>query len=628
MRPTPSWNIRRSAYAVCLAAASVGVLAARVELGVERVRHRVVTAPVSAAGTTLTVQVPELPRLAGTRAAVVARLRGPGAAARIVMSLDGEPVADTTVPASGERRVDWSFVAPSGPGHQVALTGDLAGWTLLYLEIANVHGFSRGIIDFAIVPGGRPRLPVAPGWLLALAGLGALALAPRPDWPRPGPIRVLHRVASAAVLAAFATAVVTEWVSRFAVVLSLHTFVLGAAVLYAEPLARVWRGWRHLGRLRKAALLLPHLLLTAMFIWCIAGFYDPATGFTSFVQFGQEFGPRALPVLSDVPHATEPGWGYDGQFYAQLALDPLLQQSGALRVALDSPEYRGRRILFPAMAWVLGLGRPRLVLQVYSLLNVASWIVLACLLLRWLPAGSGRTLAAWAACLFNPGLLGSVRSALPDGPSVLLLVVGLVAVERHRPWLAGLLLGVSGLGRETNLLGGAMLLPSRWHRQDLARLAGRALVLLLPLGLWVAYLKTRGLPPDMSGARNFGWPLVAYVGKWVSTIGALRLGADHYIWLSLLSGVALTTQAVVLAVRRKWSSPWWRLGAAYALFGLVLGPAVWEGHPGAAPRVLVPMTIAFNVLLPGSRLFWPLWILGNLSLVHGLEAIRVPWLWS
>jgi hypothetical protein len=151
----------------------------------------------------------------------------------------------------------------------------------------------------------------------------------------------------------------------------------------------------------------------------------------------------------------------------------------------------------------------------------------------------------------------------------------------------------------------------------------------VPLGLWVVYLKTRGLPPaDWGGSRNFAWPLAAYIEKWVSTVGALRTDADHYVWFSLLSCVALTVQAVVLAVHRNWSSPWWRLGATYALFGLVLGPAVWEGHPGAAVRVLLPMTIAFNVLLPRSRLFWPLWIIGNLSLVHGLEAIRVPWLWS
>lgn len=38
---------------------------------------------------------------------------------------------------------------------------------------------------------------------------------------------------------------------------------------------------------------------------------------------------------------------------------------------------------------------------------------------------------------------------------------------------------------------------------------------------------------------------------------------------------------------------------------------------GGADRVLLPMTIAFNVLLPTRRWFWPLWALGNLTVAHG-----------
>jgi hypothetical protein len=26
--------------------------------------------------------------------------------------------------------------------------------------------------------------------------------------------------------------------------------------------------------------------------------------------------------------------------------------------------------------------------------------------------------------------------------------------------------------------------------------------------------------------------------------------------------------------------------------------------------------------------FWPLWMLGNVNLLHGLEVIRAPWLWQ
>jgi hypothetical protein len=61
---------------------------------------------------------------------------------------------------------------------------------------------------------------------------------------------------------------------------------------------------------------------------------------------------------------------------------------------------------------------------------------------------------------------------------------------------------------------------------------------------------------------------------------------------------------------------------------LVLGDAVWEGHPAAVGRILLPMTVAFNVLLPRVRwaLFLPLLVLGNASVVVGLDAMKVPWL--
>ena len=57
---------------------------------------------------------------------------------------------------------------------------------------------------------------------------------------------------------------------------------------------------------------------------------------------------------------------------------------------------------------------------------------------------------------------------------------------------------------------------------------------------------------------------------------------------------------------------------------VVLGPDVWGGYPGAALRVVLPMTIAFNLLLPRTRRFWPLAILGNLSVWYGLDALGVP----
>src|SRR5262249_6289635 len=125
------------------------------------------------------------------------------------------------------------------------------------------------------------------------------------------------------------------------------------------------------------------------------------------------------------------------------------------------------------------------------------------------------------------------------------------------------------------------------------------------------------------GTRNFAWPLAAWIGKWAASFEALRTESDKLLAATtLLSVLALTAQAAYLIVRRRPEDAWWRAGAGYAALFLVLGGAVWEGHPGAAPRVLLPLTLAFNVLCARHRV--PLWwlITGNLAVAAGLLAMK------
>ena len=89
--------------------------------------------------------------------------------------------------------------------------------------------------------------------------------------------------------------------------------------------------------------------------------------------------------------------------------------------------------------------------------------------------------------------------------------------------------------------------------------------------------------------------------------------------------IALTVQAAVLLARREWPLPWWRIGIGYVVLLAVAGAAVWEGPPPAITRVALPMTIAFNVLLPRGRWFWPLLVLGNLNVPDGV-VLLMPWL--
>ena len=325
---------------------------------------------------------------------------------------------------------------------------------------------------------------------------------------------------------------------------------------------------------------------------------------------------------------TDSPAGYDGQFYAQLAFDPLLLDPETAD-ALDTPSYRARRLLVPAAAFVLGAGYPPLIIQIYALLNVACWLLLAWLLAVRLPPTSPAAVAMWLGCMLSQGMMVSMRLSLTDGPSMLVLALAAVAIEDRRPWLGAGVLGLAGLARETHILGALGLpLPSR-DRRDIAAWVARGALVAAPIAVWIGILWLRGFEAG-SGARNFAPPFVAYVGKWADTLTRLRAAELHpFAWFSLCALIALPTQALVLVwqARARWQSFWWPTGIAYACLMAVLGPAVWEGDPGAVTRALLPMTFAFNLLLPRGPAFWPLLVLGNLNLAHSLADIGVPLPW-
>jgi hypothetical protein len=91
---------------------------------------------------------------------------------------------------------------------------------------------------------------------------------------------------------------------------------------------------------------------------------------------------------------------------------------------------------------------------------------------------------------------------------------------------------------------------------------------------------------------------------------------DGLVLLGLLS------QFCFFAFRIRWRDPWWRVGASFAVLMAFLGDAVWEGYPSAAPRVLLPMTLAFNILVP-RRAWWPILLLaGNLGVLGSGELLK------
>ena len=321
----------------------------------------------------------------------------------------------------------------------------------------------------------------------------------------------------------------------------------------------------------------------ALFLWICSQFYLPGQGFSYLIQFGSRNHDQYLPELRAVNHYEIQGMeGYDGQAYAQLAMRPDVR-SPALARAVDDLPYRARRILLSWTAYLIAGGDPVRALHVFAVQNLVAWLALAVLLWRWFPLNGWGNFGRWAGVLFCFGLCTSVRGSLVDGPSLLLIAGAAALVESGRTWLGAGLLGLAGLAKDTNLMAGAALLPAGEPRASWRRAWLQGALAALPLLAWTLLL-AHWLGTSSAGVRNFGFPLEAYWGKWMATLEEWgSRGFNFQTRGDLLVLVALTTQALFIAMRPRVRELWWRIGAAYAFLMVFLGRAVWEGFPGRRP---------------------------------------------
>ena len=364
-----------------------------------------------------------------------------------------------------------------------------------------------------------------------------------------------------------------------------------------------------------------YVLASALFAVLVLVKFSPQTGFTSLIRFGETWQDHRHSALRDLPLATVPqSNGYDGQFYAQIALDPLLH-SRELTTVIDAPAYRARRILLPATAAVLGIGHPGWTLQAYALLNVLCWFALAWLLYRQIGNRDWTGFARWAGCMFGVGVLDSVRQSLVDLPALLLLVLAAIAHAQARPARSISWLALANLTKETTLLGTLALQigpePSEARRWSHPLLG--FFLAALPLALWSGYVQLQFHDlPGGSGLGNFSWPFLGALTQARYALREMSFGDfDGRYSFSVLAMLGFATQCWFLWRTPQPNFPWWRIGVAYASLLPFLSFWVWSGY-WAACRAVLPLTVAFNLLLPANRWFWPLWIAGNISLLHGV----------
>ncbi len=347
---------------------------------------------------------------------------------------------------------------------------------------------------------------------------------------------------------------------------------------------------------------------------------------TRFINIGSELNLRGIAAWRAAPKYMDPDpadrWGFDGQYYAEIALDPFLRDPGLPR-AMDSVPYRARRILLPWLAALGGLGRPSWVLNAYAALNPLFWIAFAVLAVRLFRPHGWRGLAGLAAMLLTCGVVESLRRSLTDFPAFVLMT-GAVLAGGCRG--AGLL-ALAGLTREVDILGLAGLLETRppWKR-TLARDLALAALAAAPMALWFAYLAWRFRMHTSVDSDNLDWPFRAIAAKLASEGSVIRREGIHWIRSyrnyelhALLTIVSTLTQCFYLVRHPAWGSRLWRMAMPFALLFVCISGLAWEDH-FTVTRHALPFTLAFNALLaarPPRR--WLAWfVLGNCFVPYGI----------
>jgi hypothetical protein len=274
--------------------------------------------------------------------------------------------------------------------------------------------------------------------------------------------------------------------------------------------------------------------------------------------------------------------GYDGEFVYAIALDGLEATD-----QLDNPPYRLQRILLPALARALSLGRDALTAWSILAVNWLAIVLASSVLSRWLVSAH---VSPWHALVyaFFVGTLMAYSRDLTEPLMIACAVAGTVAWDRRRMPLAAFFLALGALAKETALVfivacAAQALSARRWR--DVLWAAGS----VLPMALWQIFLWTRyGRLPLLAGATSDAfWPLAGILGQISGDPGRL-----FALLIVALPALLLTVFGACKLTKEPASLVWWLL-FLHAFVLLFLPPEVYDHlmHAGRNASGLVASVV-------------------------------------
>jgi len=337
-----------------------------------------------------------------------------------------------------------------------------------------------------------------------------------------------------------------------------------------------------------------------------------------FILVGRHF---ATP--SQLPHGMPVAktYGYDGQFFYRLALNPLNFHHTAYGITMDRP-YRYMRIGYPALTWLVSLGQHFLVPVMLVAVNIATIGALGYLGALFAAEGGRHALAG----LLMPGYFGLITSLSRDTAEPLAavcLLAGLLAVRGRRPVLAAALLAYGALTRETVMVGvaaiaimrviGILRRRTRPGREDLAWA-----VPAVAFAAWQVVVKaaTGSVPLLADSGRNAGAPFIAPLQAFRHNLGHVHLHQfeQYDLWFLELAILACFSVAALLCLRSTNAPVHERLAFVLYLIEIcIVTPSTWNSLDADMRSFIEVYLLAVIILLGTPRRTLGAWLLPSLA---------------
>ncbi len=234
---------------------------------------------------------------------------------------------------------------------------------------------------------------------------------------------------------------------------------------------------------------------------------------TYFICAGKVFCDKKT-TPQDLVIETE--YGYDGQFYYRLSLNPFTSKLKEYGISIDAPAYRQQRIMYPLLVWMLSLfGRENLVAWVMILVNYFGIIFIIAVLFKLAEFFNFSYLELIAFGLY-PGFLLTLSRNLTEIVAVGFGLTSLLYFLKNKKLLFCIFSIMAVLAKETSLfMFICILLVSLFYYKQKVN---KIFFLLLPIIIYIiwqiflyytwkgSYTQHYFSFPFIQGKQNFGLP--------------------------------------------------------------------------------------------------------------------------